>query len=67
MSDTPPLDRLAGCEMMLTQDGTLKVTLLMNDLEEARAWASYLLAWRRFKAKPDHEPLGGLLQVRNAR
>jgi len=45
--------------MMLTQDGTLKVTLLMNDLEEARAWASYLLAWRRFKAKPDHEPLGG--------
>ena len=53
--------------MMLTQEGTLKVTLLMNDLEEARAWASYLLAWRRFKAKPDHEPLGGLLQVRNAR
>ena len=52
--------------MMLTQDGTLKVTLLMNDLEEARAWASYLLAWRRFKAKPD-EPLGGFLQVRNAR
>jgi hypothetical protein len=30
MSDTPPLDRLAGCEMMLTQDGTLKVTLLMK-------------------------------------
>jgi hypothetical protein len=64
MSDTPPLDRLAGCEMMLTQDGTLKVTLLMNDLEEARAWASYLLAWRKFRTRPDHEPL---LQVRNAR
>jgi hypothetical protein len=50
--------------MALSADGTFRVTLLMTDLEEARAWASFLLAWRKFRAKPDHElPAGGVFRL----